>query len=423
MKKALRVVVAGAGFGGMYTVRSLLSRFKGCDDIEIVVINKRNYFLFTPLLHEVATGNISPENIIEPIRSLLHNNADLYCASVESISLRDRQVITDQGIVPYDYLIIALGSETNFFDIPGAAEHAFTLKTLDDALKIKNQIIERVEKALRIDSQSERRKLLSFAVIGGGPTGVELAGELADFLWGTFRRYYPAWLIAEISISLIHRDLELLPQFAPAIRRRALKTLLAKKVRVLLSQEVVSVAPDHIELAGGVQVEAGTTMWTAGVKPPPISFDRALETSRDGRLVVDEHLRLKGEETVFVIGDLACALDWRTHKPVPALAQVAVKQARHVANSLYRIVTRQPLDPFHYRSSGSLVSVGEWRAAGQFGPIHVWGRSTWWLWRAAYWFKLLSLNKRLQVGLDWLMDLFLPRDISDYYESTNAAKK
>ncbi|HYC83073.1 MAG TPA: NAD(P)/FAD-dependent oxidoreductase [Candidatus Paceibacterota bacterium] len=413
-----RIVILGAGFGGMYAARSLFSKFKGCDDVEIIVVNRRNYFLFTPLLHEVATGNISPENIIEPIRALLGPNGDLYCGSVESVSLKDRKVFTDQGEISYDYLVLALGSETNFFNIPGATEHCHELKTLEDALKIKNQIIESLEKALRIADKAERQKLLSFVVIGGGPTGVELAGELADFLWGTFRRYYPAWLIDEISISLVHRDAELLPQFAPAIRGRALKTLLAKKIEVLLSQEVVSISADQVELASGKKITSGMSIWTAGVRPPRIVFDRELETARDGRLVVDEYLRLKGEENVFVIGDLACSLDWRTHKPLPALAQVALRQGRFVADAVYRNLIHRPLLPFRYRHGGSLVSVGEWRAAGQFGPLHIWGRTAWWFWRAAYWFKLLSVSKRLQVGLDWFIDLFLPRDVSDYYEGS-----
>lgn len=410
-----KIVILGAGFAGMYVLREL--KRLGCRELDVTIINPKNYFLFTPLLHEVATGNIAPENVTEPIRSALGKWGSFIQAEVVAVRLGDKRVETTLGSVPYDQLIIALGSKTNFFNTPGAEKYALELKTLRDAQLIKNRIIENLERASLTKDSEEISRLLSFVVVGGGPTGVELAGELADFLYDTFGAYYPAQLIASITITLVERGSELLPQFSPRLRRKALAALELKGVRVVLNSAVEEIGPNFLQTKSE-RLDAGAVIWTAGVAPRVLEFDRSVATAPGGHLMTDQFLQLQGEPDVYVLGDMACHIPAGASRPLPGTGQVATKQAVYLARSLVAAVSKKAVKPYHYQHSGSLVSVGGGFAMGEVFQIPLAGFSTWWLWRWVYWSKLISFPKQLQVALDWIINTFLPRDIADYYDES-----
>jgi len=408
-----KIVVAGAGFGGVKVFERLKRQFRRFPDVSLTLVNDVNYFLFTPLLHEVATGSLSPENIIVPLPPLAAGGQHRFLVGrVQTLDRSQRLLITDRGEVPYDYLVLALGAETNYYDLPGASEHTLPLKDLDDAARIKNRIIGQFDRASGLKTAEERRRALTFVIVGGGATGVELAGELADFCRHTFSRLYPPALVRLTRIIVIQKDDHILPQFSAGLRRRSLAVLGRKGVEALVNITVRRITDREVALATGEVIPAETVIWTAGVKARTISAEPPLSLHR-GRLRVDSYLRTMEDDHIFVLGDLAAAVDPATGEVLPMLAQVADRQAKLMANNLAALVIKQGrLRPFRYRSQGSLVSLGGWFAAGEMLGFHFAGRLTWLLWRAVYFSKMPTINKKLQIALDWLINAFLPRDVS-----------
>lgn len=415
MSQKKRIVILGAGFGGVYTYKELHKIFHKDKDVELIMVSRTNYFLFTPLLHEVATGSISPENIIEPIRKVLGCClSNLYVAEVESISLKEKYIETLQGRIDYDYLVVGLGSTTNFFGVPGAEENCLTLKNLEDAKAIKNRCIDMCEQALHIKDPVLRKKMLRLVIIGGGATGIELSAELIEFFHHTLEKYFCDKNIRrDAEIVLVHRDSELLPMFPLPLRQRSAKILQEKGIKILLSTEVVRVDHDGVHTRGGECIATNTPIWTAGVMPTPIRFDVEVKNAR-GLIPVEQTLCTKDFREVFIVGDMAGYLDPHTNKLLPMLAQVAVKQADIVAHNIAASIKKQPLKNFHYKHKGTMVSLGQWMAAGEISRFSFSGHLAWWLWRTIYLSKLISWQKKLKVAGNWTLNLFSPRDISKF---------
>ncbi len=413
-----RIVVVGGGFGGVYTFRKLTKLFANDLTVELVLISERNYFTFNPLLPEVATGNVSPENAIISLRPMIKADRDrLLVATVKLINLNRREIKTTAGTIGYDYLVLASGAETEFFNIPGAENHTYTLKSLHDALIFKNHCLECFEKALLTKKLDERQALLHFVVVGGGPTGVELVSEMTDFLRDTFRKYYPIEIVDLVAFTLIERGEEVLAKLALPLRAAGLRALKHKGVEVRLDTVVSEVTKDFIKTAKGEILPTHTVVWTAGVKPrlPVFESEVPLKAAEDGRLVVNSWLQLENHNEVFVIGDIASVTDLNSpHNHLPALAQVATKEAVAVAKNIKRLYDGRPLKLFRYHETGTLVSAGEWWALGEVGGVFFEGRLAWLLWRAVYWWKLPSGIKKFQVLVDWVIDLGLPRDLSNF---------
>lgn len=410
-----KIVIAGAGFAGTYTFKHLHKYFHKDKNIELYLINRENYFLFTPLLHEVATGSIAPGNTVEPLRKVLRCCLkDLHLGEITNISLTKKQVTTSSGIVPYDYLVIALGSETNFYGIPGAKEHAFTLKTLDDAVRLKNHIIHIFEKAAETKDEKERDNLLTFCIIGGGATGVELAAELSEFLYDSLNEIYEhSHLKKHIRIVLIQKAQELIPSFLEKVREKSLNVLQKKHVVIKLNTQVTRLNKDCIEINNDTNIPSQTTIWVAGVRPTPVSLDVKIEKDPLGKIKVNNHLQIPGHENVFVLGDNASIDDPKTGRPLPQLAQVATKQASCAAYNIHAKIIGKPLKNFTYNSAGELLSLGQWAAAGEIKGFTFFGRIAWWIWRTVYLSKLLSRRKKIEVAIDWTLNLFSHRDISE----------
>ena len=431
MEQRIRIVIVGNGFGGVYTARHLQPLVdRGFADITI--IGRANHFLFTPLLHEVATGGLSPTSVVEPLHQVFrHSNVHCLEMGVDKVDLAEQVVIgTCRGVVeriPYDYLVIASGADTNTYGIKGTAEHTFSLKTLADAVAIRNRIIQAVEEASATTDVLRRKHLLSFAVVGGGPTGVELVSEMIEFVEELVGDYYSKNLsLADISVSLISSGPEIITQFVPSLRKKALDILSAKKVQVLLNTAVCEVTEQGLLAKCGTDapalISAATVVWVAGVKGTPVSLvekpNAPVTVHPSGRIVVSEQLQLPGYEQVFALGDAATHLASADGRPLPMLAQVAEQEAEVVAANIKALIesniSGRPATLFPYKLAlkGMLLSLGQWQAVGDIYGFHLSGPLMWWLWRTAYLSKFLSWRKRFKIVFEWTVNLFSPRDIT-----------
>lgn len=417
------VVILGAGFGGTYVAKYLCKRAKK-GEIDITIVNKTNYFLFTPLLHEVATGSLTPASVAEPIREIFHGTGmEFFQGMVRTVDMANRRVHVDgngsRHTLTYDYLVIATGAESNYYGIPGAMENSLPLKSLADAARIRSRIIDSFERAIVTEDPAERKHLLSYVVVGGGPTGVETVAELEEFVSGMVKRYYRTCGVDEPTISLIHTGPELLPQFPEALRKAAEKRINSKKINLILNKSVTEVTPKVLKLSDGSEVTAGTIIWAAGVKPIIPEFAGDTPAITGGRIAVDKNFRVTSNERVFALGDVAGYVDMGqkvaegSHpQPVPMLAQAAVNEARILAKNILLSIKGKKLKSFHYHSKGALVSVGRWFAVGEIYLFNTTGRLTWWIWKMVYLFKFASWRKRIRIAFEWFIGMFYARDVT-----------
>jgi NADH dehydrogenase len=411
MMKTLKIVIVGNGFGGIYTLKNLHKFFHNDKRVELILVGEKNYFLFTPLLHEVATGGINPANIIEPIRKVLGCCLNkFYLGKAEIINLKEKNVLVDGINISYDYLVIAPGSETNFFSTPGTDKYVFTLKSIEDAIKIKNHCITQMERASHTENRAERKKMLNFVVVGGGPTGVELVAELEELVKETFSHYYAKEVVDDVSIVLVQRGAELAPQFGPIARAKSLETLKKKGIEVMLNTAVKEVGSSYVIANENTKIFTETVVWVAGIKPAEMKFEEPVSMSPDGRIVVNEYLQLENQKEIFAIGDIA--MFKQDDAPVPALAQVAEKESATVARNIYNLINNKNPEKFVFKNSGNLMSLGQWKAVGQIANFTFTGHVAWFIWRTVYLSKLISFRKKIRVAVDWTMNLFSPRDIS-----------
>lgn len=427
-----RIVILGAGFGGVYTAKKFLPYVKK-GMIELTVINRTNYFLFTPLLHEAATGSLSLRSVAEPLREVFAGtDVRIVQGTVYGIDSQRRyvNVTRDEASmkISFDYLVIATGSETNYYGVIGAQKYSLPLKGLSDASRIRARVIDAFEKAILSKNRTERMRLLSFAVVGGGATGVELAAELAEFVSGMVKRYYSCTNgdieyprhchPEEPTVTLVHAGKDVLEQFAPSLRKAAAKRLRKRGVILHLNSPVAEVTPHGLKISGNLSIPADTVIWTAGVKPHVPVFSDIEPILQGGRLALDGYFHIQGQERIFAIGDTAAYIDTdrftkdSKNKPLPMLAQVAEAQSKIVAYNIIATLAGRPLRKLHYHSMGAMVSVGQWFAVGEIWSLNIAGRLTWWLWRIVYVFKFASWMKRFYIAFQWSIEVFYPRDIT-----------
>ncbi len=411
-KQKKKIVILGGGFGGLYTYKGLYKYFEH-DDLDITIVNKTNYFLFTPLLHEVATGSVAHHQVVESIRQVIYRTNDkLHVADLVSIDCEKQVVKTTIDEIPYDILVVALGATTNFFDAPGAEENSLVLKDLHDAIKLRTMLIEVFEKASEMTDETARRKELSFAVVGGGPTGVELASEISDLFADTFCKYYHNVIKpGDISLYLINRDKEILMPFPSKLRQNALGVLNEIGVKVMLDTGVKEVRKDSIVFMDDSTLPVAHVMWTAGVRPNTPVFNAGVPLDNFGRIIVNSSLQIEKHPNIFVVGDIASLQD-ANGKSLPMLAQVAVEQGLHTGRNIKRLIAGRKLLPFHYISRGSLASIGHWHAVADIKGFQFSGWFAWIIWRMVYLFKFLSGSKKVKILVDWIVNIFYPRDIT-----------
>ncbi len=403
------VVIVGGGFGGTYVARYLRPLI--CSDkIRVTIINRTNYFLFTPLLHEVATGGLTPESVVEPLlETFRHSNVTVLEEEVKKVEPSQKQVITSNQILNYDYLVLSSGAETNYYGTPGAKENTMTLKDLADAKNIRKHLIDLCEKIEAVkDNEAERTKLLSCIIVGAGPTGVELAAEAMEFMHQILKDYYhESFNKTHININLVAASPDVLPMFPIELRKIARDVLVRKGIKVMTNEQVMGVEPGKIIFADKSFLEGSTIIWVAGVKPINIELQGA-EREKNGRVKIDEYLRVIGSPEVAGIYSLGDASG-----TAPMLAQVATQQGKTVAQNIIATLENKPLVKFKYFEKGMLVSLGQWYAAGKIFGMVMKGPLMWLLWRGVYLFNFHSTKKRLVIAGEWLVNFFYPRDITE----------
>jgi len=391
-----RLVIIGAGFGGLSAAKAL-----GRAEFDVTVIDRHNYHLFQPLLYQVATAGLSPADIASPIRSILsaQSNTTVVLARVSGVDLNRHQVVAEDKRIPFDYLVVATGAQHAYFGHSHWAGYAPGLKTIDDATYLRRRILLAFEKAETEPDAAERRRLLNFVVVGGGPTGVEMAGAIAELakraLASDFRNIDPRCA----RIILVEAADRLLTPFDPALSEAARRALERLGVEVLLGTGVSDCDCAGVSL-GGARLEARTIVWAAGVQASPAGEWLHAQTDRAGRVKVEDDLSLPGYPDVFVIGDAAHVAD-SAGKALPGVAPVAKQQGRYVARLLSARAKGQRIGPFRYRDFGSLATIGRKSAVVQIGRMKLSGFLAWCMWSVAHGYFLIGFRNRLAVALNW----------------------
>ena len=397
-----RVVIIGGGFGGIAAARAL----RRCN-AEVVLIDRRNHHIFQPLLYQVATAILAPADIAAPIRQLgeKQKNLDVMFAEVTSVDLKSRLVnvadpTSGTRTIPFDFLIVAAGMQSSYFGHDEFAKFAPALKNLSDAEAIRTKILRAYELAELADDERERARLMTFVLVGGGPTGVELAASMAHMATVTLRRNFRHIDPAKSSIVLIEGGNRILPTFAESLSAKAAKRLDKLGVKVLTGKIVERVDEQGV-VAGGVSIPSATVLWTAGVTVSPVVKTLGSPTDRAGRIPVDPFLMVPGVSGVFAVGDVA-ALNQDGH-PLPGVAQVAIQQGRYAGQAVFDLLEGEaPRRPFRYFDKGTMAVVGRNFAVLQRGGIRTSGFMTWLLWVVVHVMFLPQLQNRLRVQRQWL---------------------
>ena len=390
------VVIVGAGFGGVATARAL--RASPC---AVTLVDRENHHLFQPLLYQVATATLSPADIAVPIRSLSRgqDNLSVLLGEVTGVDRAARTVAIGERTVSYDFLVIATGAEHSYLGHDAWRQAAPGLKTLADATAIRGRILSAFEAAEATDDEALRQALLTFVVVGGGPTGVELAGSVADLAHLGLLAEYRASRPERARVVLVHAGERLLPAFPATLSRRAERALREAGVEVMLSARAEAIDPSGVKV-GGLELPARTVIWAAGVKASPAAAWLGVEADRAGRVIVDECLRAGGAD-VFVVGDTASSLGWKG-AAVPGLAPAAKQEGHYAAQVIRaRLTGRRPPAPFRYQHYGDLATIGRKSAVASFGPIRASGAPAWWLWGVAHVAFLVGGRNRAAVLLAW----------------------
>jgi NADH:ubiquinone reductase (H+-translocating) len=392
-----KVIIIGAGFGGLEAAKTLSSA-----PVEIIVIDRQNYHCFQPLLYQVATAALSPADVAWPIRHIMRQqkNATVLMAEVTGIDAERRIVTTRAGPFSFDFLVIATGARNSYFGHDQWAEVAPGLKRIEDATRIRRRILSAFEEAELARDETERKRLLTFVIIGGGPTGVEMAGAIAEVARQTLARDFRRIDPRTATIVLIEAGPRILPSFSERHSTYARDTLVAMGVDVMTSSPVRQCDDRGVDLASS-RIEAGTIIWAAGIAASPAAQWLSAAHDRVGRVIVGPDLSLPSFDNIFVIGDTAAVND-PAGRPVPGLASAAKQMGRYVGRRIAARVAGRPTAPFQYRHEGSLATIGRRAAVVELGPIQLTGFVGWVFWSAVHIFFLIGLRNRLVVAVTWL---------------------
>jgi NADH dehydrogenase len=410
-----QIVVLGGGFAGLHLVRRLERRLKR-EEAAITLVDRQNYHLFTPLLYQVCTGELPPHAVAYPLRDATAPAGFHFLQSeVTAVDLEHRRIGTADGELPYDHLVIALGSVTNDYGIPGVRENALPVKWLSDAEALKRHVLDIFESAAIETDTARRREALTFVIVGAGPVGVELASSLRDLMDHTLRKIYPSIdFVADVTIHLLDGADRVLPGMNPKLSAIAMKRLEQQRIRVLLKTLVSEISPSVVHTKEGAQLRARTIVWSGGVKVNPLVASIDLPKSKDGRIVVDNRFRANGRDDVLVLGDAA----YFEHdgKGLPQLAQVAVLEAPTAARNLAALVRGEPTEPYVYKRKGDLVALGRTQAGAEFaklGGLVVGGLPAWTVWRVNYLMQLLGVRNRGTLLVEWILSFFAGRLVAN----------
>jgi len=411
-----RVLVLGGGFGGLYTALELERRLRDDSDVEVTLVNRENFFAFTPMLHEVAASDLDMAHIVNPVRKLLRR-VRFFLGEVSGIDLAAKTVVVSHGSdhhtheLPYDHLILGLGSTTNFFGLPGLAERALTMKSLSDAATLRGRLIDHLEEAATecAAASCQRGPLLTCVVAGGGFAGVETIAGVNDFILESLR-YYPSLGAEHVRMVLVHSGPRILPELGEKLGRYAERQLARRGIEIRLGVHVSGCSDAGVHLDDGSTIPAKMLVWTAGTAPHPLLDTLPVERER-GRIVVDERLRVPGVPGVWAIGDCALVPDRKTGGACPPTAQHALRQGRLLARNVLAVIAGKEPEPFRFATLGQLAAIGRRTGVANVFGVNFSGFFAWWLWRTIYLSKLPRAEKKLRVALDWTLDLLFSKDI------------
>jgi NADH:quinone reductase (non-electrogenic) len=412
--KTTRIVIAGGGFAGLYAAIHFDKRLARREDLEVTLISRENFILFTPMLHEVAAGDLYPGDIVNPLRRILRH-VKFIDADVQAIDLNARRIrciasVADRELeFEFDQLLLTLGSETNFFDMDGVRDWSVTMKSLSDAALLRNRMVALLEEASLQSDEAARRQLLTFVTAGGGFSGTETTGAVNDFVRETVR-YYPQLREELIRVVVVHPGNFILPELGEELGRYAERKLRERKVEVIKGPRVANYDGVVVALSDGTSISAATLIWTAGVKPSPVIAQLPCEKER-GRLLVSEYLAVTGVPGLWAAGDCAAVPILNTENFHPPTAQHALREGGTVAKNIEAAILGRPLKPFRFKMLGQLASIGHHTGVAMVFGIKFSGFIAWWFWRSVYLMKLPGLAKKLRVMASWTLDLFFGQQI------------
>jgi len=391
-----RVVIIGAGFGGISAARALRHA-----EADVLLLDRHNYHLFQPLLYQVASGLLDPSEIAHPIRTILRGqpNADVQMTEVRAIDLAEQVVRASNGDIPYDYLIVAAGAATDHYGRDDIAEHTRALKGLDDALTLRGAVLSHFEMAAGCADERERRRLLTFVIAGAGPTGVEYAGALSELFSHLLPKDCPRLDFGPVRVILVEGRTRVLESFHPRLAAKASSVLRHRSVELRLGRTVSHVDERGVTLDDGTLIEAATVIWTAGVRASVLGHCLSRQLRRSGRVPVQRTLQLANHSEVQVIGDLAEFADGRM--PLPMLAPVAIQQGKHAAANIIQLLDGGSATPFRYRGKGTMATVGRNVAVVQLGPVRVAGFVGWLMWLVVHLTYIITFRSKTVVLINW----------------------
>lgn len=402
IRKLPHVVIVGAGFGGLEVARGLAKV-----SVRITLIDRQNYHLFQPLLYQVAIAGLVPSQIAYPVRTIFRRQRNLtfQMGEVTAVDFESRYLRMNGSVIAYDYLILAVGGRTNFFGMRSVEQSAFQLKDIESAVAARNHLLKTFEKASREAYTDKHRALLTFVVAGGGPTGVETAGALAELIRLVMTKDYPHMDLNDVNVLLIEAGDHLMGDYPAELRQATLKLLSSKHVEVRLNTKLTDYNGERVTLADGGYIDAKTLIWTAGVRAAELADGLGVRQAASGRVVTEATLQLSGHPEVFVIGDAAHLVN-RNGQPLPMLATVAQQQARAAANNIRRMLKGQRPETFHYKDPGLLATIGRNAAVARIWGLSFSGFVAWAIWVVLHIYRLIGFRNRLVVLINWAWDYF-----------------
>jgi NADH dehydrogenase len=420
--RQIHIVIVGGGFAGMTTAESLEKVFGADRSVRFTLVSDTNALLFTPMLAEVAGSSLEPTHISSPLRTSL-KRTNVVRGVIEYVDLEKRWVrlgadrFSPARELAFDHLVLALGSHSNYLGMKGVEENSFNFKTLTDAMKIRNHVIDLFEQASRETDAGRRKTLLTFTIAGGGFAGVELAGALNDFTRGMLADF-PNLSADDLKIILVHSRDRILPELSEPLAKYALERMAARGVTFKLNARVADARPGAVLLKPDEEILTATLVWTAGTIPNPLIKTLPVETDKRGAIIVESTMAVKGWPGVWALGDCAALTDGVTGRPCPPTAQFALREGEQLAHNIHAAIYGKPLKPFHFESLGALAVVGHHTACAEITIPMTGGKTllfsgllAWLMWRGIYLSKLPGLERQVRVLIDWIIELFFPRDI------------
>lgn len=408
-----RIIIVGGGFAGVKCARILRKRLR-LESCEIVLFSRENSMVFYPLLAEVAGAAINPGAVTVPLRQMLPG---VRCRTEEvrriDLPVSEVEYMGDAGRLnrmPFDHAVIACGAAVNLTLVPGMADHAFPLKSVGDAIALRFHVTEQLEKAEVCDDPERRRWYLSFVVVGGGFSGVEVAGEINDLV-RVSAKFYNNFSAKDVTVTLVHSRDHILPEVSPALREFARVKMEQAGIQMVLQARAVLATAEGVELQDGRMIRGATLVCTIGTAMPQL-VQRLDAPKEAGRLLTDPDLRLRGASNVWAIGDCALVVNAYDNHPSPTTGQFAERQGQQAAKNIIHLLKGRPTRPFSYRPLGQLCGIGEKNAVAEILCVRLSGFPAWWLWRTVYWLKSPSWSRRIKVAFDWTWELFFPRDLA-----------